>query len=189
MDNITIFLLVSLILVLLIWLDLELNKGEFIISISKIKLKPDFKMTFNIKAFKYAMQYVAYPTCFFVLLVFLWFLDIHIMYDWIKSENTFPSICRLVIFFIELLIFYNVYNSKCKELEELKVIKNAEEGNSPFKLLGNVQGDSLLTRVKNSYVYFDQLTYRDRVDIHAFEKVIDSNERMYVIKVKKTETK
>ena len=85
-------------------------------------LKPHFKtyktMKFNIKAFKYAMQYVAYPTLFFCLLVFLWFLDIKIMYDWITNKEGFPAFCRIIIFFIEIFVFYKAYVNRIEEINK-----------------------------------------------------------------------
>lgn len=152
-------------------------------------LKKHKTMKFNIKAFKYAMQYVAYPTLFFCLLVFLWFLDIKIMYDWITNKEGFPAFCRIIIFFIEIFVFYKAYVNRIEEINKEERAKELGLLEPPV-LTKNKQGDYETCTSLYNLAPFNTRTGYSKYDMEVYDKTKTGDDGYYyLLHVKEINTK
>ena len=144
-------------------------------------------MKFNIKAFKYAMQYVAYPTLFFCLLVFLWFLDIKIMYDWITNKEGFPAFCRIVIFFIEIFVFYKAYVNRLEEINKEEMLKSLDVDTKGLLFKDDkVDFSSAYSILSKAPIFADRYSLKiDNYDVKVYDKSVDKDEAFYLVNIKR----
>lgn len=145
------------------------------------------KMKFNIKAFKYAMQYVAYPTLFFCLLVFLWFLDAKVMYDWITNKEGFPAFCRIIIFFIEIFVFYKAYVNRLQEINKEEMLKSLDVDTKGLLLKDNkIDFSSAYTILSKAPIFADRYSLKiDSYDVKVYDKSVDKDEAYYLVNIKR----
>ena len=155
------------------------------------ELSPHFKtyktMKFNIKAFKYAMQYVAYPTLFFCLLVFLWFLDAKVMYDWITNKSGFPALCRIIIFFIEIFVFYKAYVNRIEEINKEEILKSLDPDKQDLLFKDNkIDFSSAYTILSKAPIFADRYSLKiDSYDVKVYDKSVDKDEAYYLVNIKR----
>lgn len=144
-------------------------------------------MKFNIKAFKYAMQYVAYSTLFFCLLVFLWFLDAKVMYDWITNKEGFPAFCRIIIFFIEIFVFYRAYVNRLQEINKEEQLKSVGIDNQePFLGGDGISYSKAYTLLERAPIFSDRYSLKiDSYDVKVYDKSVDKDEAFYLVNIKR----
>ena len=71
-------------------------------------------MKINYKCLMYSIKYVFFPTLTFCMLLFLYFLDFKIVFDFIISKEGFSPFIRVLLLITEVLFVYIIYKKNLK---------------------------------------------------------------------------